>query len=158
MSKLSRRNVLKSVLSGVAMTSLPSASRVAWVAALLTIPVAGTALYVMDQYLNPRNLAAFVGVFAVVRVLEKKFLRALACLILAGVVHPLMAAFACSYCALLLVTEKFEKSLAAAESQAVRAATAVVCLLPFGISLATFDGLFCPASRRHRERPFDMAR
>src|ERR1700694_5428796 len=29
------------------------------VAALLTIPVAGTALYVMDQYLNPRNMAAF---------------------------------------------------------------------------------------------------
>ena len=83
MSKLSRRNVRKSVLSGVVMTSLPSASWVALVAALLTLPVAGTALYVMDQYLNPRNLAAFAGVFAVVRVLEKKFLRALACLIFA---------------------------------------------------------------------------
>ena len=56
---------------------------VALVAALLTIPVAGTALYVMDQYLNPRKLTAFAGVFAVVRVLEKKFLRALACLIFA---------------------------------------------------------------------------
>jgi hypothetical protein len=47
-----------------------------------------------------------------------------------------MAAFACSYCALLLVMEKVEKSLATAESQAVRAASAVFCLLPFGISLA----------------------
>ncbi len=109
---------------------------VALVAALLTIPVAGTALYVMDQYLNPRNLAAFAGVFAVLRVLEKKFLRALAWLTFAGAVHPLMATFACSYCALLLVMEKFEKKRAAAESQAVRAVTAVVCLLPFGISLA----------------------
>src|ERR1700716_245662 len=106
MSKLSRRNVRKSVLSGVVMTSLPSASWVALVAALLTLPVAGTALYVMDQYLNPRNLAAFAGVFAVVRVLEKKFLRALTWLIFAGVVHPLMAAFAFSYCALLLVMEQ----------------------------------------------------
>jgi len=42
------------------------------IAALLTIPVAGTALYIMDQYLNPRNLAAFAGVFAVVRTLLKK--------------------------------------------------------------------------------------
>jgi hypothetical protein len=108
---------------------------VALVAALLTIPVAGTALYIMDQYVNPRNLAAFAGVFALARVLEKKFLRALAWLIFAGVVHPLMAAFAFSYCVLLLVVEKFEKP-AAVESHKVRAATAVVGLLPFGISLA----------------------
>jgi hypothetical protein len=108
---------------------------VALVAALLTIPVAGTALYIMDQYLNPRNLAAFAGVFAVARVLEKKFLRALAWLIFAGVVHPLMAAFAFSYCALLLAMEKFENR-AALESHLVRAVTAVACLLPFGISLA----------------------
>src|SRR5260370_35122527 len=47
-----------------------------------------------------------------------------------------MATFACSYCALLLAMEKFEKKRAAAESQAVPAVTAVVCLLPFGISLA----------------------
>ena len=44
------------------------------VAALFTIPVAGTALYLMDQYLNPRNLAAFAGIFAVTRMLEKKYL------------------------------------------------------------------------------------
>jgi len=108
---------------------------VALVAALLTIPVAGTALYIMDQYLNPRNLAAFAGVFAVVRVLERKFLRALAWLIFAGVVHPLMAAFAFSYCALLLVLEKSEQP-AAVESQKVGAVMAAICLLPFGISLA----------------------
>jgi len=115
-------------------------SRARWcggalVAALLTIPVAGTALYIMDQYLNPRNLAAFAGVFAVARMLEKKFLRTLAWLIFAAVVHPLMAAFAFSYCALQLVMEKFERR-AAVESQTARAAMTVACLLPFGLSLA----------------------
>ncbi|HEV7218089.1 MAG TPA: hypothetical protein VGN39_04380, partial [Terriglobales bacterium] len=38
---------------------------VSLVAALLTLPVAGTALYILDQYTNPRNLAAFAAVFAV---------------------------------------------------------------------------------------------
>ena len=47
---------------------------VALVAGLLTIPVAGTALYIMDQYLNPRNLAAFAEVFAVAGVIEKKYI------------------------------------------------------------------------------------
>jgi hypothetical protein len=78
------------------------------VAALLTIPVAGTALYVMDQYLNPRNLAAFSGIFAVTRTLERRFLRALLWLAFAACVHPLMWVFPFSFCALWLVMERFE--------------------------------------------------
>ena len=48
------------------------------IAGLLTIPVAGTALYIMDQYLNPRNLAAFAAVFAVTMMLQKKYVWAAA--------------------------------------------------------------------------------
>jgi hypothetical protein len=77
------------------------------VAALLTIPVAGTALYIMDQYLNPRNLAAFAAVFAVVRMLEKKYLRAFLWLAFAACVHPLMWVFPFTFCALLVCIEKF---------------------------------------------------
>ena len=79
------------------------------VAAVLTIPVAGTALYIMDQYLNPRNLAAFAVIFAVARILEKKYVRAALWLVFAGIVHPLMAAFAFSFCGLLVILERFEK-------------------------------------------------
>ena len=103
------------------------------VAALLTIPVAGTALYIMDQYLNPRNLAAFAGIFAVARTLEKKFVRGALWLVFAGSVHPLMAAFAFSFCVLLVAVEKFESRAAA--SPALGMATGWSCLLPFGISL-----------------------
>ena len=84
-------------------------------AALLTIPVAGTALYIMDQYLNPRNLAAFAAIFAVARTLEKKYLRAVLWLVFAASVHPLMAAFACSFCFLLLILERFERQAAAVQ-------------------------------------------
>jgi hypothetical protein len=83
---------------------------VCFVAALLTIPVAGTALYIMDQYLNPRNLAAFAGVFMLVRTLEKKYLRALLWLAFAVCMHPLMWVFPFSFCLLLLVMDKLERS------------------------------------------------
>ena len=68
------------------------------VAVLLTLPVAGTALYLMDQYVNPRNFAGFAAVFAITRTLEGKYWRAAAWLAFAAAMHPLMAAFAISFC------------------------------------------------------------
>jgi hypothetical protein len=128
-------------------------SRARWaavglVAALLTIPVAGTALYIMDQYLNPRNLAAFAAVFAVARTLERKYVWAALWLAFAGSVHPLMAAFAFSYCALLGVmtlpgVEKLTARKGAAKTLGM--AGAMGCLLPFGISLDP------PTSRAYHE-------
>ncbi|MGO8795730.1 MAG: hypothetical protein ACLQLC_12985 [Candidatus Sulfotelmatobacter sp.] len=92
----------------------PDSRRARWggvclVAALLTIPVAGTALYLMDQYLNPRNLAAFAGIFMLARTLQKKYLSAVLWLIFALCMHPLMWVFPCSFCVLWLVTQPFEK-------------------------------------------------
>jgi hypothetical protein len=87
------------------------------VAALLSLPVAGTALYIMDQYLNPRNMAAFAGIFMVARTLEKRYLRALFWLAFAVCMHPLMWVFPFSFCLLFLVMDKLQgrwKSLTAA--------------------------------------------
>jgi hypothetical protein len=121
-------------LSGLLFSSVRARwGGVCLVAALLTIPVAGTALYIMDQYLNPRNLAAFAAIFAVARTLEKKHVRAVLWVGFAGSVHPLMAAFAFSFCLLLVVVEKFEKIAAAPATLAT--VTGLCCLLPFGISL-----------------------
>jgi hypothetical protein len=82
---------------------------VALIASLLTLPVAGTALYLMDQYLNPRNLAAFAAVFAVTRVLQKKYARAATWIVFAAAVHPLMASFAVAFCAVLFFLDKTKK-------------------------------------------------
>jgi hypothetical protein len=135
-------------LSGVCFaTARARWGSVCLVAALLTIPVAGTALYIMDQYLNPRNLAAFAAIFAVTRTLENKYIRALLWLVFAACVHPLMAAFAFSFCALLVVMKQGMKyGMKYAENRnagadagiktAAGAASALGCLLlPFGISL-----------------------
>jgi hypothetical protein len=100
------------------------------VAALLTIPVAGTALYIMDQYLNPRNLAAFASVFALVSMLEKKYARVLLWLVFAALVHPLMWVFPFSFCLVLLVMDKFE-----GEWKKMSAAALALVALP-GIAIA----------------------
>jgi hypothetical protein len=98
-------------LSGLLFPNANAKARwggVCLVAALLTIPVAGTALYIMDQYLNPRNLAAFAGIFMVARTLERKYVRTLLWLVFAASMHPLMWMFPFSFCVLLLAMERFE--------------------------------------------------
>jgi hypothetical protein len=102
---------------------------VALIAALLTLPVAGTSLYIMDQYLNPRNLSAFAGIFAIVKVLDEKYVQAAMFLIFAGAIHPLMSAFALSFCILLAAMRKLSLPWFAA-------------LLPFGISFAPLPGSY----------------
>jgi len=120
------------------------------VAAILTIPVAGTALYLVDQYLNPRNLAAFAAMFAVTRTLEKRYVWAGVWLALAASMHPLMPAFALSFCALLAVMGEIDGRSRGAMGT-LRMAGGLRCLLPFGISL---DPLASPAyheaAMRHR--------
>jgi hypothetical protein len=106
---------------------------VALIASLLTLPVAGTALYLMDQYLNPRNLAAFAGVFAVSRVLDKKYVRAAVWIIFAAAVHPLMASFAVAFCAVLVLLDKTRRST-----------IALAGVLPFA-------NFFAPPSPAYRE-------
>ena len=106
---------------------------VAVIAALLTLPVAGTALYLMDQYLNPRNLAAFAAVFAVTRVLEKKYAQAAAWVVFAAAVHPLMASFAVAFCAVLILMETRRKPV-----------PALAAVFPF-------TNFFAPPSPAYRE-------
>lgn len=120
-------------LSGVLFTSARARwAAVCLIAGLLTIPVAGTALYIMDQYLNPRNLAAFAAIFAVTRTLEKKYARALFWLTFAATVHPMMAAYVISFCALLVAMEMTTRR---AQPASFRIGSSLSCLLPFGISL-----------------------
>ncbi len=117
---------------------------VALVAALLTLPVAGTALYIMDQYLNPRNLAAFAGIFALVKVLEENYLQASLWIAFSLFIHPLMAAFALFYCGLLVAQRKFAFSPA----KELRSATAVA-LLPFGLSFGSASAAYREAAQYH---------
>lgn len=111
---------------------------VALIAALSTLPVAGTALYILDQYLNPRNLAAFAAIFAIVKVIDKKYIQAALFLILTAAIHPLMAVFAFSYCVLLLAAKYTDSHFAT-----------IACLLPFGLSLDPPSAAYHQAALTH---------
>lgn len=93
------------------------------VAALLTLPVAGTALYLVDTYLHPRVLATVPILFSVVEVLERRWARVALWLLLAALMHPLMAAFGFSFAIFL--------GWRAAPPRA--AMGAALLLLPFGL-------------------------
>ncbi|MGB6386863.1 MAG: hypothetical protein WBD25_18140 [Terriglobales bacterium] len=80
---------------------------VALMAALLTLPLAGTFLYIFDQFLNPRNLAAFAALFAVAEVLHKKYGRTTLWLAFAAAMHPFMASFAILFCVWLVLLDQF---------------------------------------------------
>jgi hypothetical protein len=91
-------------------------SRAAWggsilVGTLLTIPVAGTALYIMDQYLNPRSFSTATAVWIVASALEKKYFRAGIWVVLTALVHPLMAVFSLGFVLLLAIANRFQPSL-----------------------------------------------
>jgi len=71
------------------------------VAAMFTLPVSGTALYMVDQHLHPRSLATAAILLAVWRILDRKTWQAVPLLIVAFLLHPLMAVLGISFCIFL---------------------------------------------------------
>jgi hypothetical protein len=97
-------------LASLCTQSVPGRwAAVSLLAAMLTLPVAGTALYIMDQYVNPRNLSAFAAVLAVVMLVEGRYLLAGLCLILGGAIHPFMSFFAFAFCVLYVLMEQIAR-------------------------------------------------
>lgn len=77
---------------------------VALVAAMFTLPVAGTALTLVDQYLHPRALATALILIAVAQILAGRRWLAMPLLLVAFLLHPIMAAFGTSFCFFLTIT------------------------------------------------------
>ncbi|MGD0580785.1 MAG: hypothetical protein ABSC08_17890, partial [Bryobacteraceae bacterium] len=76
-------------------------SGVALVAVLLTLPVAGTALYLVDQNLHPRAMATATMLAAIMAVFNRRWLLAGALLLLALALHPMMGLYGVSACLFL---------------------------------------------------------
>lgn len=109
---------------------------VALIAGLLTIPVAGTRLYILDEYLNPRSISVPALLFLVMAAYERRWVLCGLLALFAASVHPLMAAFGIAYAALSLVLAQFWKL----ESKAPAASYAsALIILPFGLSAPVTD-------------------
>ena len=76
---------------------------VALVTVSFTLPVAGTALYLVDQNLHPRAIATALALFAVDAILGRRYLAAFALAAVAFLVHPIMAAFGLSLCCFVAI-------------------------------------------------------
>lgn len=76
---------------------------VALVAVFFTLPVAGTALYIVDQNLHPRAVATALVLFAVDFVLGRRYVLATLLSAVAFLFHPIMAAFGFSLCFFLAI-------------------------------------------------------
>jgi len=77
---------------------------VAMISAMFTLPVAGTALYLVDQHLHPRAVATALVLIAVSRIMAGKRWQALPLLFLSIVLHPIMGALGLSFCFFLAVS------------------------------------------------------
>jgi len=109
------------------------------VASLLTIPVAGTALYIMDQYLTTRALSTPATLFILVNAIERRWARAGLWLLFTATIHPLMVVFALSYAVVFLWFDRGGVPATAPRSEASSAAF----LFPLG--------LFPPVTDAYRE-------
>lgn len=76
------------------------------VASLLTLPVAGTALYIMDQYLNTRSISTASTVIIIANVTERRLLRAGFWTLFTAAVHPIMAVFGASFGLILICMDR----------------------------------------------------
>jgi hypothetical protein len=107
---------------------------VAMLAAMFTLPVAGTALNIADQHLHPRNIATALIVLAVSRILEQKKWQAFPLALLAFAFHPLMGAMGLSFCCVLSLTlhEPLQQQIRAFRSRRLEnLATPALVAIPF---------------------------
>ncbi len=103
---------------------------VALVAVLLTIPVAGTGISLVDQYLHPRAVATAAVLGAIVAILKEQRLLAGILLAWAFVIHAIMASFGISFCIFLAWNNSPWKTPWKNKDQAL--AAFAVLLLPLG--------------------------
>ncbi len=71
---------------------------VALVGAMFTLPVAGTALYVFDAHLHARSVATALILMAIAWIIEGRRWRIVPMLLVAFIIHPIMAALGISFC------------------------------------------------------------
>lgn len=120
---------------GIAAQLFPEKSAqwasVAMVSAMFTLPVAGTALFLVDQYLHPRAMASALILLAISRLLSGPKWVAIPLLLVAAVLHPLMGALGLSFC-FFLTLALMGTSAAPAMSRLRTAGGAAAAFVPMG--------------------------
>jgi hypothetical protein len=123
-------------------------SRAQWaatvmLASVLTVPVAGTALTIMDPYLTARSLSTPLTIFALAAILAARPAAAAVFLAITALLHPQMAAYGVAL-VVLLSLPRFVPSRVPAEEALASSFIGVFTRLPAGFH-------FGPAQEPYRE-------
>jgi hypothetical protein len=100
-------------------------------AALLSVPVAGTALVIMDPYLTARSLSTPATLFAIACYVSNRRKEALAWLLFTALIHPQMSAYAAVFLGCLALTRRLADS---AEGASALGLAGIPFLFPFEAS------------------------
>ncbi|HEY0797470.1 MAG TPA: hypothetical protein VGD64_16980 [Acidisarcina sp.] len=114
---------------------------VSLLAAVLAVPVANTALVIMDPYLTARSLSTPSTVFALAFLLSRKYKRAAAWWFLTALIHPQMSAYLLVFAAILW---GIQQSKSAVMGQPTTAFAIIPAFIPRGFALE-------PAPEPYRE-------
>ena len=80
-------------------------SAVALAGACFTLPVAGTAILIMDPYVTARSISTPLGLFALAASIDRKWARAVLFLLLTALMHPLMAIYVAAFVFLFILVD-----------------------------------------------------
>ena len=109
---------------------------VAMVGAMFTLPVAGAAIFIVDQHLHPRTMATALILAAVWSVLAGRRWQAAPILLVSFVLHPIMTLFGMSFCAILalalMAPARAWGKVRREAAQGVRVGAAAMVFIPLG--------------------------
>ncbi len=80
---------------------------VALTASLFALPVAGTALLIVDPYLTTRSFSTPCALLAIASILERRHFPAIFWIFFTAAIHPLMAVYAATFLAVLIALKLF---------------------------------------------------
>jgi len=84
---------------------------VALTASLFALPVAGTALLIVDPYLTTRSFSTPCALLAVAAILERRYFSAFFWILFTAAVHPLMAVYAATFLVVLTTLKLFPSAI-----------------------------------------------
>lgn len=107
-------------------------------AAVLTVPVAGTALVIMDPYLTARSLSTPATMLAIASFMDSRWKQMIAWLALTAVVHPQNAAYGIAFCILMALPMQW----LSVSTQASPAFAVIADRLPTGFDFNPAQGTY----------------
>lgn len=118
----------REVAAGIFRNPWPRWGALLMAACCFTLPVAGTALSIMDPYVTARSFSTPFSLFALAAVMDRAWTRTAVWLVLAALLHPFMAAYAAVFLAAVAIAEREQWRLGAALSGLAFLACAAIFL------------------------------